>query len=94
MSYTKKTTSKKAAVSNSDNTEIADYIKAVRAARGMSQREFAKHLGIPAANGSHIHHVETGRYRYPYEFISRLTRFEKEVALRILAKYQREDVVL
>lgn len=96
MSYTEsmKTTKRKAAVSGGDNQEIADFIKAVRTAKGMSQREFAKYLGLTHANGSHVHHAESGKYRYPYEFISCMTKAEKEVALAILHRYQREDVGL
>ena len=78
-------------INSGDNTELGEYIRALRVSKGLSQREFGEMCKV---HGAYIHQVENGKYRYPYELISTLGRKEREIALEILAKYQREDVGL
>jgi len=85
------TANKKKPTNSGDNTELGNFILAIRTAKGMSQREFAATLNC---EGAYVHALEHGKYRYVFDILSRLPREQKEVAYKILCKYLREDLGL
>lgn len=81
-------TVKKAKKQQAPGKEIGIFIHHCREAKGMSQREFAEAIGT---NGPNVNNVEHGKWRYPVEFIKKLSKQERQVALEILIKYLKQD---
>jgi transcriptional regulator with XRE-family HTH domain len=69
--------------------KLTELLKAIRVAKGMSQREWAATLGITA---SYVAQVESGRVAVPMEYIKLLPLEQRKLAAEIIIEAMKREL--